>query len=143
MKTYMAKGETDERKWYVVDADGMVLGRLASQVASILRGKHKPIYTPHVDTGDYVIIINAEKVVMTGRKLDQKKYYHHSGYVGGLKETSYRTLLQKKPEFAVYEAVRLMMPKGPLGDKMLKKLRVYRGAEHNNQAQQPETLVLK
>ena len=95
MKTYMAKGETVERKWYVVDADGMVLGRLASQVASILRGKHKPIYTPHVDTGDYVIIINAEKVVMTGRKLDQKKYYHHSGYVGGLKETSYRTLLQK------------------------------------------------
>ena len=143
MKTYMAKGETVERKWYVVDADGMVLGRLASQVATILRGKHKPIYTPHVDTGDFVIIINADKVVLTGRKLDQKKYYHHSGYPGGLKETSYRTLMQKKPEFAVYEAVRLMLPKGPLGRQMLKKLRVYRGNDHKHVAQQPETLVLK
>ncbi|MEE0681721.1 MAG: 50S ribosomal protein L13 [Candidatus Gastranaerophilaceae bacterium] len=143
MKTYMAKGETVERKWYVVDADGMVLGRLASQVATILRGKHKPIYTPHVDTGDFVIIINADKVVLTGRKLDQKKYYHHSGYPGGIKETSYRTLLQKKPEFAVYEAVRLMLPKGPLGRQMLKKLRVYRGDDHKHVAQQPETLVLK
>ena len=139
----MAKGETVERKWYVVDADGMVLGRLASQVATILRGKHKPIYTPHVDTGDFVIIINADKVVLTGRKLDQKKYYHHSGYPGGIKETSYRTLLQKKPEFAVYEAVRLMLPKGPLGRQMLKKLRVYRGDDHKHVAQQPETLVLK
>ena len=143
MKTYMAKGETIERKWYVVDANGMVLGRLASQVASILRGKHKPIYTPHVDTGDYVIIINADKVVLTGKKLDQKKYYHHSGYVGGLKEISYRNLLQKKADFAVYEAVRLMLPKGPLGRQMLKKLRVYAGPEHNNAAQKPETLVLK
>ena len=143
MKTYMAKGETVERKWHVVDADGMVLGRLASQVATILRGKHKPIYTPHVDTGDFVIIINADKVVLTGRKLDQKKYYHHSGYPGGIKETSYRTLLQKKPEFAVYEAVRLMLPKGPLGRQMLKKLRVYRGDDHKHVAQQPETLVLK
>ncbi len=143
MKTYMAKGETVERKWYVVDADGMVLGRLASQVATILRGKHKPIYTPHVDTGDFVIIINADKVVLTGRKLDQKKYYHHSGYPGGIKETSYRTLLQKKPEFAVYEAIRLMLPKGPLGRQMLKKLRVYRGDDHKHVAQQPETLVLK
>ena len=143
MKTYMAKGETVERKWYVVDADGMVLGRLASQVATILRGKHKPIYTPHVDTGDFVIIINADKVVLTGRKLDQKKYYHHSGYPGGIKETSYRTLLQKKPEFAVYEAVRLMLPKGPLGRQMLMKLRVYRGDDHKHVAQQPETLVLK
>ncbi len=143
MKTYMAKGETVERKWYVVDADGMVLGRLASQVATILRGKHKPIYTPHVDTGDFVIIINADKVVLTGRKLDQKKYYHHSGYPGGIKETSYRTLLQKKPEFALYEAVRLMLPKGPLGRQMLKKLRVYRGNDHKHVAQQPETLVLK
>lgn len=143
MKTYMAKGETVERKWYVVDADGMVLGRLASQVATILRGKHKPIYTPHVDTGDFVIIINADKVVLTGRKLNQKKYYHHSGYPGGIKETSYRTLLQKKPEFAVYEAVRLMLPKGPLGRQMLKKLRVYRGDDHKHVAQQPETLVLK
>ena len=143
MKTYMAKGETVERKWSVVDADGMVLGRLASQVATILRGKHKPIYTPHVDTGDFVIIINADKVVLTGRKLDQKKYYHHSGYPGGIKETSYRTLLQKKPEFALYEAVRLMLPKGPLGRQMLKKLRVYRGNDHKHVAQQPETLVLK
>ena len=143
MKTYMAKGETVERKWYVVDADGMVLGRLASQVAAILRGKHKPIYTPHCDTGDHVIIINAEKVVLTGRKLDQKKYYHHTGYPGGLKETSYPDLLNKKPEFAVYEAIRRMMPKGPLGRQMLKKVRIYAGPEHKNAAQMPETLVLK
>ncbi len=143
MKTYMAKGETVERKWYVVDADGMVLGRLASQVAAILRGKHKPIYTPHVDTGDHVIIINAGKVTMTGNKLDQKKYYRHTGYPGGLRETSYRDLLDKKPEFAVYEAIRRMMPKGPLGRQMLKKLRVYAGSEHQQAAQLPETLVLK
>ena len=143
MKTYMAKGETVERKWYVVDADGMVLGRLASQVAAILRGKHKPIYTPHCDTGDHVIIINAGKVVLTGKKLDNKKYYHHTGYPGGLKETSYRDLLSKKPEFAVYEAIRRMMPKGPLGRQMLKKVRIYAGAEHKNAAQRPETLVLK
>ncbi len=143
MKTYMAKGETVERKWYVVDADGMVLGRLASQVAAILRGKHKPIYTPHCDTGDHVIIINAGKVVLTGKKLDNKKYYHHTGYPGGLKETSYRDLLSKKPEFAVYEAIRRMMPKGPLGRQMLKKVRIYAGAEHKNAAQMPETLVLK
>ena len=143
MKTYMAKGETVERKWYVVDAEGMVLGRLASQVAAILRGKHKPIFTPHVDTGDCVIIINADKVVLTGKKLEQKKYYHHSGYVGGLKEISYKTLLQKKPEFAVYEAIRLMMPKGPLGRQMLKKVKIYRGSEHNHVAQQPEVLELK
>ena len=143
MKTYMAKGESVERKWYVVDAEGMVLGRLASQVAAILRGKHKPIFTPHVDTGDYVIIINADKVVLTGKKLEQKKYYHHSGYVGGLKEISYKTLLQKKPEFAVYEAIRLMMPKGPLGRQMLKKVKIYRGSEHNHVAQQPEVLELK
>ena len=135
MKTYMAKGETVERKWYVVDADGMVLGRLASQVAAILRGKHKPIYTPHCDTGDHVIIINAGKVVLTGKKLDNKKYYHHTGYPGGLKETSYRDLLSKKPEFAVYEAIRRMMPKGPLGRQMLKKVRIYAGAE--------QTLLLK
>ena len=143
MKTYMAKGETLERKWYVVDADGMVLGRLASQVAAILRGKHKPIYTPHCDTGDHVIIINAGKVTMTGHKLDQKMYRHHTGYPGGLKETSYRDLLSKKPEFAVYEAIRRMMPKGPLGRQMLKKVRIYAGPEHKNAAQMPETLVLK
>ena len=143
MKTYMAKGETVERKWYVVDADGMVLGRLASQVAAILRGKHKPIYTPHCDTGDHVIIINAGKVTMTGHKLDQKMYRHHTGYPGGLKETSYRDLLSKKLEFAVYEAIRRMMPKGPLGRQMLKKVRIYAGPEHKNAAQMPETLVLK
>lgn len=143
MKTYMAKGETLERKWYVVDASGMVLGRLASQVAAILRGKHKPIYTPHVDTGDHVIIINADKVVLTGNKLEDKKYYHHTGYPGGIKTVSYGDLLKNKPEFMVYEAIRCMMPKGPLGRKMLKKLRVYAGAEHNHEAQMPETLVLK
>ena len=143
MKTYMAKAESLERKWYVVDADGMVLGRLASQVAAILRGKNKPIFTPHVDTGDHVIILNADKVVLTGRKLDQKKYYHHSGYPGGLKETTYRNLLKNKPEFAVLEAVRRMLPKGPLGRSMLTKLRVYRGTEHKHQAQKPEVLVLK
>jgi large subunit ribosomal protein L13 len=143
MKTYMAKGENLERKWFVVDASGMVLGRLASQVAAILRGKHKPIYTPHVDTGDHVIIINAEKIVLTGNKLDNKIYYHHTGYPGGLKEIGYRSLMQNKPDFVVYEAVRRMMPKGPLGRKMLTKLRVYRGSEHNNAAQMPEELVLK
>ena len=143
MKSYMAKGETVERNWYVVDADGMVLGRLASQVAAILRGKHKPVYTPHVDTGDHVIILNADKIVFTGNKLDQKVYYKHSGYVGGLKATPYRELMEKKPEFVVYEAVRRMLPKGPLGRKMLKKLRVYRGSEHNHEAQQPQPLTLK
>lgn len=143
MKTYMAKGETVERKWYVVDASGMVLGRLASQVATILRGKHKPIYTPHVDTGDHVVVVNAEKIVLTGNKLDQKKYYHHTGYPGGLKETTYRVLINTKPEFVIHEAVRRMMPKGPLGRKMLKKLRVYSGSEHNHEAQMPETLKLK
>ncbi len=142
MKTYMAKAESLERKWYVVDADGMVLGRLASQVAAILRGKNKPIYTPHVDTGDHVIILNADKVILTGKKLDQKKYYHHSGYPGGLKEITYRSLMKNKPEFAVYEAVRRMLPKGPLGRSMLTKLRVYRGTAHKHQAQKPETLVL-
>lgn len=143
MKTYMAKGETVERNWYVVDAEDMVLGRLSSQVAAILRGKHKPTYTPHVDTGDHVIIVNAAKVRLTGRKLDQKKYYHHTGYPGGLKETTYRHLLETKPEFAVYESIRRMMPKGPLGCQMLKKVRIYAGPTHNNAAQKPETLVLK
>ena len=143
MKSYMAKAETMERKWYVVDAEGMVLGRLASQVAAILRGKNKPIFTPHVDCGDHVIIINADKVVMTGRKLDQKIYYHHTGYPGGLKMTKYRDLLEKKPEFAVYEAIRRMMPKGPLGRQMLTKLRVYAGPDHKHEAQKPGVLVLK
>ena len=143
MKSYMAKGETVERSWYVVDAKDMVLGRLSSQVAAILRGKHKPIYTPHVDTGDHVIIVNAAKVRLTGKKLDEKKYIHHTGFPGGLKETSYRTLLATKPEFAVYESIRRMMPKGPLGRQMLKKVRVYAGSEHQHAAQLPETLVLK
>ena len=125
MNTYMAKAESVERKWYVVDADGMVLGRLASQVASILRGKHKSIYTPHVDTGDYVIIINADKVVLTGKKLDQKYMYRHSGYPGGLKSTKYRHLMEDKPELAVKKAIVGMLPKGPLGRKMVKKLFVY------------------
>lgn len=143
MKSYMAKAETMERKWYIVDAEGMVLGRLASQVAAILRGKHKPIYTPHVDCGDHVIIINADKVVLTGRKLDEKLYRHHSGYPGGLKEVKYRDLMAKKPEFAVYEAIRCMMPKGPLGRQMLTKVRIYRGTEHKHAAQKPEELKLK
>ena len=143
MKTFMANAQTVERKWYVVDADGMTLGRLASQVAAILRGKNKPVYTPHVDTGDYVIILNADKVVLTGKKLDQKVYYHHSGYTGGLKETSYRHLMEEKPEFAVKRAIIGMLPKGPLGRKMAKKLKVYTGTEHEHAAQQPETLVIK
>lgn len=143
MKSYMAKAETMERKWYIVDAEGMVLGRLASQVAAILRGKHKPIFTPHVDCGDHVIIINADKVVLTGKKLDEKLYRHHSSYPGGLKEVKYRDLMADKPEFAVYEAIRCMMPKGPLGRQMLTKVRIYRGAEHKHAAQKPEVLVLK
>ncbi|MCR5610242.1 MAG: 50S ribosomal protein L13 [Clostridiales bacterium] len=143
MKSYMANAETVEHKWYLVDAEGMVLGRLASQVAAILRGKHKPIYTPHVDCGDHVIIINADKVVLTGKKLDEKLYRHHSSYPGGLKEVKYRDLMAKKPEFAVYEAIRCMMPKGPLGRQMLTKVRIYRGAEHKQAAQKPEVLVLK
>lgn len=143
MKTYMAKGETVERNWYVVDATDMVLGRLSSQVAAILRGKHKPIFTPHVDAGDHVIIVNAAKVRLTGNKLDKKEYIHHTGFPGGLKSVKYRTLMQQKPEFAVYESIRRMMPKGTLGAQMLTKLRVYAGPEHEQQAQKPEVLVLK
>lgn len=143
MKTYMAKSESSDKKWYVVDAEGMVLGRMASQVAAVLRGKHKPTFTPHVDTGDYVIVLNADKIVLTGKKLDQKYYYHHSGYPGGLTEIKYRDLIAKKPEFVVYEAIRCMLPKGPLGSKMLKKLRVYRGSEHKHSANNPEVLELK
>ena len=142
MNTYMAKAAEVERKWYVVDASGMVLGRLASQVANILRGKNKPIYTPHVDTGDFVIIINADKVVLTGKKLDQKIYYHHTGYAGGLKETKYRALMATKPEFAVRHAVVGMLPKGTLGRQMARKLKIYAGADHPHAAQQPEQLEL-
>lgn len=142
MNTYMANAQSVERKWYVIDADGMVLGRLASQVAAILRGKHKPIYTPHVDTGDHVIIINADKIILTGKKLDQKIYYHHSGYVGGLKETKYRRLMSEKPEFVIRHAVVGMLPKGPLGRKMAGKMHIYAGSEHGHAAQKPEALAL-
>ena len=142
MKTFMANAQTVERKWYVVDADGMTLGRLASQVAAILRGKNKPTFTPHVDCGDHVIIINAAKVVLTGKKLDQKIYYHHSGFAGGLKQTKYRKLMAEKPEFAVKHAVVGMLPKGPLGRQMARKLRVYAGAEHEHEAQKPVVLEL-
>ena len=143
MKTFIPKSADIERKWYVVDADGMVLGRLASQVANILRGKNKPIYTPNMDTGDYVIIVNASKAVLTGKKLDQKIYYHHSGYAGGLEETKYRKLMAEKPEFAVRRAIVGMLPKGPLGRQMAKKLKVYAGTEHDQAAQKPEVLDLK
>ena len=142
MNTYMPKAADIERKWYVVDAEGQVFGRVASQVANILRGKNKPIYTPHVDTGDYVIIVNASKLVLTGNKLDQKVYYHHSGYAGGLKETKYRKLMAEKPEFAIRRAVVGMLPKGPLGRQMARKLHVYAGPDHPHAAQQPEVVTL-
>ena len=137
MKTFMPKAADITRQWYVVDAEGQALGRVASQVANILRGKNKPIYTPNVDTGDYVIIINASKVILTGKKLDQKIYHKHSGYVGGLKETKYRKLLAEKPEFALRKAIVGMLPKGPLGRQMAKKLHVFAGAEHIHAAQKP------
>ena len=133
----MPKAADITRQWYVVDAEGQSLGRVASQVANILRGKNKPIYTPNVDTGDFVIIINASKAVLTGKKLDQKIYYKHSGYVGGLKETKYRKLMAEKPEFALRKAIVGMLPKGPLGRQMAKKLHVFAGAEHNHAAQKP------
>ena len=139
-RTFSPRARDLTRDWYVVDADGQVLGRLAAQVARVLRGKHKPIYAPHVDTGDYVIVVNADKIVLTGRKLDQKNYYRHSGYTGGLKTTVARKMLAAKPEFMIYEAVRGMLPKNKLGRAMIKKLRVFRGAEHTHQAQKPEVL---
>ncbi|NLK21342.1 MAG: 50S ribosomal protein L13 [Epulopiscium sp.] len=141
--TYMAKAETVERKWYVVDATDMTLGRLASEVAKILRGKHKPTYTPHVDTGDHVIIINAKDVKLTGKKLDQKYYRYHTGHPGGLKEVKYRDLMATKPEKVLYQAVKGMLPKNSLGRQMLTKLRVYRDAQHNHEAQKPEVLEIK
>lgn len=143
MNSYMAKAETVQRKWYVIDATDKTLGRMASQVASILRGKNKPIYTPHVDTGDFVIIINAEKIHLSGKKLDQKLYRHHSLYPGGLKEVPYRKMIATKPELVVEEAVRRMLPTGTLGREMLKKLKVFRGPVHNHEAQKPEVLELK
>lgn len=141
MKTFMASPATIERKWYVVDAEGYTLGRLASEVAAVLRGKKKPIFTPGMDTGDYVIIVNAEKVKVTGKKLDQKVYIRHSDYVGGVKETTLRELMVKKPTKAVELAVKGMLPKGPLGSAMYTKLHVYAGPEHNHAAQKPETLT--
>lgn len=142
MKSYMASPSTIERKWYVVDAAGHTLGRLASEVASVLRGKNKPTYTPHIDTGDYVIIVNADKVKVTGKKLDQKIYYNHSAYVGGMKETTLKDMLAKKPEYVINHAVKGMLPKGPLGRQMMKKLHVYVGAEHLHEAQKPEVLEI-
>ena len=141
MKTFMASPATIDRKWYVVDATGMTLGRLASEIASVLRGKKKPIFTPHIDTGDYVIVINAEKISVTGKKLDQKIYYKHSDYVGGMKETTLKEKLAKKPEEVIEHAVKGMLPKGPLGREMYKKLFVYAGPEHKHAAQKPETLT--
>ena len=138
----MASPSTVERKWYVVDAEGKTLGRLASEVANVLRGKKKPIYTPHIYTGDYVIVVNAEKIKVTGKKLDQKIYYHHSEYVGGMKETTLKEMMKKKPEFVITHAVKGMLPKGPLGRQMLKKLHVYAGPEHNHAAQKPEALEI-
>ena len=141
MNTFMASPATIERKWYVVDAEGKTLGRLTSEVAKVLRGKNKPIFTPHIDTGDYVIVVNAEKIKVTGKKLDQKVYYHHSDYVGGMKETTLKEMLAKKPERVIELAVKGMLPKGPLGREMYKKLFVYAGPEHKQQAQKPETLT--
>ena len=143
MKTYMAKPQTVESKWYIVDATGISLGRLASQVAVILRGKNKPEYTPHVDTGDHVIVINSDKVVLTGNKLKDKKYFHHSGYAGGLKEVGYDKLMKEQSDFVVIKAVKGMLPKNSLGSKMIKKLRVYKDANHNHEAQKPEQITVK
>ena len=141
MKSYMASPATIERKWYVVDATGYTLGRLSSEIAKVSRGKNKPTYTPHIDTGDYVIVVNADKIKVTGRKLDQKIYYNHSEYVGGMKETTLRELLAKKPEKVIELAVKGMLPKGPLGRQMYTKLHVYAGPEHDHAAQKPEVLT--
>ena len=143
MKSFMASPATITREWYVVDADGMTLGRLASEIAKVLRGKNKPIYTPHIDCGDNVIVINAEKIKVTGKKMDQKIYYHHSGWVGGMKTATLKEKLAKKPEDVMYLAVKGMLPKGPLGKSMIKKLHVYAGAEHPHAAQQPKVLEIK
>ena len=141
MKTYMANPDKIERKWYVVDAEGQTLGRLCAEVAKVLRGKNKPQFTPHIDTGDYVIVVNAAKVKVTGKKLDQKIYYRHSDYVGGMKEATLREMMAKKPEAVIEHAVKGMLPKGPLGRSMYKKLHVYAGPEHEQQAQKPEVLT--
>lgn len=141
MKSYMANAQSVERKWYVVDAEGQTLGRLSAEIAKVLRGKNKPVFTPHIDTGDYVVVVNAAKVKVTGKKLDQKVYYHHSDYVGGMKETTLREMMAKKPEAVIEMAVKGMLPKGPLGRTMIKKLHVYAGPEHEQQAQKPEVLT--
>ena len=141
MKSFMASPATIKRDWYVVDAEGQTLGRLASEIAKVLRGKNKPTYTPHMDCGDYVIVVNAEKIKVTGKKLDQKIYYHHSEYIGGMKETTLREKLAKKPEQVIELAVKGMLPKGPLGRQMYTKLFVYAGPEHKHQAQKPEVLT--
>ncbi len=142
MKTVSAKFDADQRKWIVVDADAQVLGRMASKIAMRLRGKHLPIFTPHVDTGDFVVVVNAEKVLLTGRKMDQKVYYRHTGYMGGLKSTTARKLSQEFPERLIQKAVWGMLPKNRLGRQLIKKLKIYRGAEHPHEAQQPERIVL-
>ena len=141
MNTYMANPDKIERKWYVVDAEGQTLGRLSSEIAKVLRGKNKPVFTPHIDTGDYVIVVNAEKIKVTGKKMDQKIYYNHSDYVGGMKETTLKEMMDKKPERVIELAVKGMLPKGPLGRTMIKKLHVYAGPEHNHAAQKPEVLT--
>ena len=138
MKTYMPGAETIERKWYVVDATDQTLGRLATKIAEMLRGKHKPIYTPHVDTGDYIVVVNAEKVKVTGKKLEEKIYWHHTGWIGGQKKTTLKRMLQIHPERVIEHAVKGMLPKGPLGRQMYRKLHVYAGPEHPHQAQKPE-----
>ena len=143
MKSYMASPATIERKWYVVDATDKTLGRLSSQIASVLRGKNKPTYTPSMDTGDYVIVVNADKIKVTGKKMDQKMYYRHSDYVGGMKEATLKEMMAKKPEDVIKLAVKGMLPKGPLGRQMIKKLHVYAGPEHAHAAQKPEVLELK
>ncbi len=143
MKSYMPSASAIERKWYVVDAEGQTLGRLASEIAKVLRGKNKPTFTPHIDTGDYVIVVNAEKIKVSGNKLNDKIYYRHSDYVGGLKSVTLKEALQKNPVFVVEHAVKGMLPKGPLGRQMGKKLFVYAGPEHKQQAQQPEALEIK
>ena len=142
MKTYSAKAETVERDWFVVDAEGKTLGRLATEVASRLRGKHKPEYTPHVDTGDYIVIVNAEKIGVTGKKAKDKIYYSHTGYPGGIKDITFEKLIEKAPERVLEKAVKGMLPRGPLGREMFRKLKVYVGADHPHTAQQPQTLEL-
>lgn len=142
MKTFTARAESVRRDWYLVDAQGKTLGRLAAEIASRLRGKHKPEYTPHVDTGDYIVVVNAEKVAVTGNKANRKVYYSHTGYPGGIKEITFAKLIEKAPERAIQSAVKGMLPRGPLGREMFRKLKVYAGAEHPHTAQQPKTLTI-